>query len=146
MITAATKYTAARRLAAAPKGSSPSPRPSPPGEGDKGVSVARVPMIFVPSASSRRVMLMDWWWKEIKEGGFLHTYVQREKAKVPTMLRQVARVMAGFKQNNKSDFRLVASVPARLAHRLKAEDPDFFADNQNLKNLRRDNPDVVVKL
>ena len=91
-------------------------------------------------------MLQEWWWRECREGGFLQEYVRREKGRMPGAIRQVARLMANFKQNNKSDFRLVASVPARLYQRLKAEDPDFFSDNQNLKNLRRDNPDVVVKL
>jgi hypothetical protein len=128
MILAANKYSSVRAAKPAAK---------PP---------ATPPRIFVPTASTRRIMMRDWWWREIKDGGFLHEYVRKEKAQMPTQLRRVARLMANFKQNNKSDFRLVASVPARLMHRLKAEDPDFFSDNQNLKNLRRDNPDVVVKL
>ena len=106
----------------------------------------RSPQILVPTANGRRVMLKDWWFQECKEGGFLHEYIRREKGRMPQMLRNVARVMAGFKQNNKSDFRLIAAVPARLYQRLKAEDKDFFSDNQNLRNLRRDNPDVTVKL
>jgi len=104
------------------------------------------PMILIPTASGRRTLLKDWWHKECKEGGFLAEYIRREKGMMPQQLRKVARLMAGFKQNSKSDFRLIASVPARLYQRLKQEDPDFFSDNQNLKNLRRDNPDVVVKL
>ena len=106
----------------------------------------KTPHIFVPTEASRRMLLRDWWWRETREGGFLREYVRREKGCMPRELRKVARVMASFTQNPKSDFRLVASVPARLYQRLKAEDPDFFADNQNLKNLRRDNPDAVVKI
>lgn len=102
--------------------------------------------ILIPTAATRRLLLRDWWHKETKEGGLINDYVRREKHQMPQLMRNVARVMASFKQNNKSDFRLIASVPARLYQRLKNEDPDFFSDNQNLRNLRRDNPDAVVKL
>jgi len=106
----------------------------------------RSPGIFVPTAASRRMLLQDWWWRETKEGGGLHEYVRREKGQMPTMIRRVARLMASFEQNTRSDVRLVAAVPARLYQRLKDLDQDFFSDNQNLKSLRRDNPEAVVKL
>ena len=135
MIIAATKNCDVRAKASAKPGATES-RPT----------KAKAPQIFIPTANTRRMLLRDWWHRECKEGGFLHEYIRREKGQMPGQIRKVARLMASFQQNNKSDFRLIASVPARLAQRLKAEDPDFFADNQNLKNLRRDNPDVVVRL
>lgn len=106
----------------------------------------QAPRILIPTAATRRLLLRDWWHRETKDGGLLANYVAREKHQMPRLMRNVARMMASFQQNNKSDFRLIASVPARLYQRLKKEDPDFFSDNQNLRNLRRDNPDAVVKL
>jgi hypothetical protein len=135
MIIAATKHCDVRKTAKAHT-SKPSPA----------AAKTSAPQIFIPTVAARRILLRDWWHKECKEGGFLHEYIRREKGRMPAQIRQVARLMANFKQNPKSDFRLIASVPARLYQRLKAEDPDFFSDNQNLRNLRRDNPDVVVKL
>lgn len=88
--------------------------------------------------------LRDWYWREIKEGGFLHEYLADEKRRTPQMIRRVARVMDGFQQNNRSDVRRLADIPARLYHRWKAEDKDFFSDDNNLRSLKRDNPDLPV--
>jgi len=131
MIEIASKYGGVRT----PKAKGAARRPAP-----------AAPQILIPTAATRVTLLRDYWWKEIKEGGFLHEYVRREKGTMGASIRRVARFMSGFKPNHKSDFRLVARVPARLAQRLKAEDPDFFSDDRNLKNLKRDNPDVCVYL
>ena len=86
----------------------------------------------------------EFFWREMREGGRLHRYLQRERHTSVKRLRRVARHMQNFRQNNKSDLRLLAAVPAREFFRWKQEDPDFWADDKNLKSLRRDNPDVCV--
>lgn len=85
-------------------------------------------------------------WRELREGGYLHEYLRREKAMSNHRLRAVARRMNGWRQNTRSDFRLVAAVPAREYHRWKKEDADFWLDDNNLRSFRRDNPDAQVFL
>lgn len=88
----------------------------------------------------------EWFWRELREGGYLHGYIAREKARADRDLRKVAIAMDGFKQNNKSDWRLLAAVPARNYHRWQQEDRHFWDDNANLRSYRRDNPDARVYL
>lgn len=107
---------------------------------------SKAPQLFIPTVTGARarVKLGEWYWKEIKEGGFLCEYLAAEKRKTPRMIRRIAQVMDGFQQNNKSDFQRLAAIPARLYHRWKAEDEHFFDDNDNLRSLKRDNPDLPV--
>lgn len=90
--------------------------------------------------------LRDWWFQEIKEGGFIHNYIGLEKHRMKDRFRAIARKMGHWRQPTNTDLQLRAAVPARLYHRLKQEDPHFFEDNRNLKNLKRDNPEAFVKL
>lgn len=103
------------------------------------------PFILVKRLA-RMQKLKDWWHKEIKDGGFLHQYVRQEKYQMPDRFRAIARKFVDWKQPTKTDFQLRAAIPARLYHRLRNEDPHFFEDNANLKSLKRDNPDVFVKV
>jgi hypothetical protein len=128
MLLTAGKYSTVRQV------QTPGPRPAP----------TRAPRLFVPTISGARDCLRDWYWRELKEGGFLDRYLKAEKARTPAMIRQVARLMAGFQQNNKSDFRRICTIPARLYHRWKAEDEHFFEDDGNLRSLKRDNPDLPI--
>lgn len=105
---------------------------------------AGAPRVWIPTITGARLHLRDWWWREIKEGGFLHRYLHAEKARTPGMIRTAARLMDGFTQNPRSDFRRLATIPARLYHRWKAEDEAFFDDDDNLRSLKRDNPDLPV--
>jgi len=86
----------------------------------------------------------EYMWRELREGGRLYQYLRRERHQGPRRIRAVARQMHGFRQNNKSEFRLRAAVPAREYFRWLQEDPDFWADNRNLKSLKRDNPDMAI--
>lgn len=86
----------------------------------------------------------EYMWRELREGGVLKRYLDHERATSPRRQRAVARRMSSFRQNNKSDLRLVAAVPAREFMRWKQEDPDFWLDDKNLKSLRRDNPDMCI--
>lgn len=102
------------------------------------------PALFVPTLQGQKDSISEWFWREMKEGGWLHNYFQREKAQNPAMIRRVARFMCGFKQNNQSSFKRVATVPAKLYHRWKQEDEHFFECDNNLRSLRRDNPDLPI--
>ena len=106
----------------------------------------RTPNVFIPAQARKTIKAQEWLDREFREGGFLRKYLDNEVGRMPHLLRQLARRRHGFRQNNRSDLRLLASIPARLYHRLKAMDPHFFDDNQNLKSLRRDNPDACVYL
>jgi len=101
------------------------------------------PAVIVPKRGE--LMNLDaWFWSELREGGYLHEYLRREKATSERRLRSVARRMHGTQQNNKSDWRLLAAVPAREYQRWKKEDPHFWSDNNNLRSFRRSNPDACV--
>jgi hypothetical protein len=86
----------------------------------------------------------EWLWRELREGGRLHEYLAREKSTSGRRLRNVARRMDGFQQNNCSDLRLLAAVPAREYHRWKKEDQHFWEDDANLRSLRRDNTEACI--
>lgn len=103
------------------------------------------PNVVVPR-HGKDISFEEWYWKELREGGVLQEYLAREKDEraVRGRYRRVAKSMAGFQQNNKSDFQMKAAIPLRDYFRWKAEDPHFFEDDKNLRSLKRDNPDVVV--
>ena len=77
--------------------------------------------------------------RAMRTGGFYHEYLRREKALSEQRMREVARAKHGCRPNPKSDFRLVAQVPAREFIRWKKEDKHFWMDDNNLRSLRRDN-------
>jgi hypothetical protein len=87
-----------------------------------------------------------WWKRELRTGGELNEYLRVEKARTTQRYRRVARAAQDFKQNNKSEVRKVAEVPARDYFRWLREDPDFWKDNKNLRSLKRDNPDACIYL
>lgn len=77
--------------------------------------------------------------RALREGGFYHEYLRREKALSEQRLREVARRKAGVRPNPKSELRLLAQVPAREFIRWKKVDKHFWMDDNNLRSLRRDN-------
>lgn len=98
--------------------------------------------ILVPSF--RKLLThREWRWRELREGGALFHYLRAKRAATGERWRGVARARAGFKQNNKSDLQLVASVPAYDFHRWRRVDKDFWKDPKNIKALKRDNPNHV---
>ena len=104
------------------------------------------PNVFIPTLErmNRALTAREWVEREFREGGYLRRYLHHEVHQMPHLLRQVARRQDGFRQNNRSEYRRLATLPARLYMRLKAMDPHFFEDDKNLKSLRRDNADVCV--
>lgn len=104
---------------------------------------APVPQVLV-RRHRRALAWRDWFYRELKDGGHLQTYLARERARTAERYRRVARATRQFKQNARSDLRVLAQVPARDFLRWRKTDPDFWSDNANLRSLRRDNPDVKV--
>jgi len=135
MIHIAGKYTTVRDARRIPR---PPRRPA--------VRTARPPAhgLFLPTLTGKANCIQEWFWRELKDGGQLHAYFQREKAALPRAMRLAARLMHGFKQNPKSDFVRKASLPAKLYHRWKTVDEQFFDDDNNLRSLKRDNPDLPI--
>jgi hypothetical protein len=142
MIQAASKYarvTTATRAMEAPDGGVPAsdtgPRRQPP----------RAFQVLVPRAGAF-VSMGEWFWKELREGGALHRYLQRERARFQGQVRSIGRRMQHWRQNPKSDWELEFAVPARLYHRWLKEDPNFWRDRSNLRSLKRDNPELTIKV
>ena len=98
--------------------------------------------ILVPSFR-KLLSHREWRWRELREGGALFHYLRMKRAHTADRWRGVARARASFRQNNKSDLQLVASVPAYDFHRWRRVDPDFWKDPKNIKALKRDNPNHV---
>lgn len=101
-------------------------------------------IIASKAKETKPVDFLKWWRDELRTGGELAEYLRIEKARTTERYRAVAKKNWDWKQNNRSDIRKVADIPLRDYFRWIKEDPDFFADNKNLRSLKRDNPDVCV--
>jgi hypothetical protein len=143
VIEQASKYSDVR-AAATRNPSTPTARTSVPPRRSRPATTA-APAVLIPKHTDL-VNWEEWIWRELRDGGRLHAYLQREKATSNQRLRKVARQMHGARQNNQSDWRLVAAVPAREYQRWKKEDPHFWEDDSNLRSFRRSNPDACVYL
>jgi len=139
-VRAATKVAPSHAARLSRANGGPHVRSSP---GPSASSKPAAPAFFMPKRE-QMISRPEWFWRELKEGGVLHQYLARERAQTERRYRKVARQMDGWKQNNRSDWRLLAAVPARDFHRWRGEDPHFWEDDKNLKSLRRDNPDAAV--
>lgn len=106
---------------------------------------ARRSNLFVPKLG-KDIPFSDWYFRELREGGVLAEYVRREKHQSARRHREVAQRNAGFQQNKRSDFRLLAAIPAREYFRWRKVDADFWSDDKNLKSYKRDTPDACVYL
>ena len=147
MIQPATKYASLPR-AAASRPPAPVPSAARPGSlpGRAAPSPAVLNIVNKRAKAMTPAAFQEWMFKACRPGGELHEYERRERARTSERYRAVARQQHGFQQNNKSDLRRVADIPARDYFRWLREDPDFFHDNKNLKSLKRDNSDVCVYL
>ena len=85
----------------------------------------------------------DWKWKELREGGCLHRYLQIKRHQTRDRWEAVGKARAGFRQNPKSDLQLMASIPAYDYFRWLGLDRYFFRDPKNLRALKRDNDHVT---
>lgn len=86
----------------------------------------------------------DWFMKEIREGGVLQRYLERERHTTTARFRRVAKHRASFQQNNQSDVRLAASIPAKDYFRALRVDRHFWHDRTNCRAYKRDNPDAFM--
>lgn len=86
----------------------------------------------------------EWFWRELREGGYLNHYLKRERHRHKENVRRVAKRYVDYKPNPKSDWQLLAAVPARLYHRWSKVDRDFWRDDSNLRSLKRDNPELPI--
>jgi hypothetical protein len=97
--------------------------------------------IYIPPPKA--VAQSEWRWKELREGGCLHAYLNHMRAQTSRRWRAVGRARANFQQNPKSDLQLMASIPAYDYFRWLRMDKHFFKDPKNLRALKRDNPCVT---
>lgn len=106
---------------------------------------ARVPEILIRK-HRERLNLRQQAERELKEGGYLRRYLDRMRAQTEKRYRKVAQATKDWKQNNKSDCRVLAHIPIHDYIRWTKTDKHFFDDDNNLRSLRRDNPDARVYL
>ena len=137
MIATAGKYTDVRQAAHTGE------RPAFAGRTGSRRPVTGAPAIVSPNRK-KLINMREWFWKELRDGRILNKYLSRERARVDHDIRNVARKVHGTRPNSRSDMELLATIPARLFHRWRQEDPDFWKDDANLKRLKRDNPDLPV--
>lgn len=105
----------------------------------------RVPNIFIPTTTAL-IGWKDWSTREMRPGGLIAELLDWERRTSAARFRAVARARRHYQPNPKSDTRLVASIPAPEFFRARQVDRHFWADNQNLKNYKRDNPDAFIRL
>jgi hypothetical protein len=101
-----------------------------------------VPHIFIPKLTEV-VRWDEWMWSELREGGYLHEYLRREKALSVRRQRAVSRKASRVKPKGDSEWECKAMVPAREFFRWREQDEHFWDDDSNLKSLKRDNPDLA---
>jgi hypothetical protein len=82
--------------------------------------------------------------KAWRDDGMFRRYLEAEKHTTELRIRKVGRQMDGFRQNNKSEWRLKAAVPMREFLRFQRLDKDFWSDDSNLRSLKRDNPNMAI--
>lgn len=111
-----------------------------------GVSAAPPAIPLLLPQPGEAVSWPEWWWRELREGGFLRRYLEREKVRLKEEIGASGKRERNFEQNRKSEFRRLASIPARLFFRWLQEDRHFWEDRKNLKSLKRDNPDLPIWL
>ena len=85
----------------------------------------------------------DWKWKELREGGCLHRYLNIKRHQTRDRWEMAGKFRHGFRQNSKSDLQLMATIPMYDYFRLLKLDPFFFRDFGNLRSLKRDNDHVT---
>lgn len=103
------------------------------------------PNVFIPSFSAL-IGWKEWATREMRTGGLIEQTLDWEKRTSAARFRSVAVARRDHQHNPKSDTRLVASIPAPEFFRARQVDKDFWADQQNLKNYKRDNPDAFIRL
>lgn len=99
--------------------------------------------VLVPKRGAL-IGLRDILWRELREGGMFHRYLEREKAGRTARARAVAKAFSGCRPNPKNDMPLSFAVPMRDAIRLLQMDPHFFDDDWNLRYLKRQEPDLPI--
>lgn len=95
----------------------------------------------------------DWVQNELRTGGFFDRYIRREKANVPAMERRIAQRFHNARPARWRDLpkpareieaELQFAVSRRTYLRMREMDPHFWDDVNNLKSLKRDNPDACI--
>tara|TARA_Y100000593_G_scaffold29704_2_gene58883 strand:+ start:518 stop:952 length:435 start_codon:yes stop_codon:yes gene_type:complete len=138
MIIQATKYASVSRLASQQAGRGQGTSRS--GKLRGHVKARSGPAIRVKGPKG--VTFEEWWSKEMKEGNILHKYFDRVRHSAPKRWRKVAQRASRRTQNNQSDHRVLAQVPLNDYLRWKQVDEHFWQDDNNLRKLRQDNPDL----
>jgi hypothetical protein len=103
---------------------------------------AQFPSVFIPVFPN--VNFRDWFWRETKDGGLVHTYLRRQHAQQRDRLRAAARRVYHHQQNPQSEMRKRASIPLYeyISAPKTTNDPHFWDDlNAGLKWLAKDNPE-----
>ena len=104
---------------------------------------ASIPQILIKQSRQRQTW-NDYLRKAFRDEGIFQRYLRAERYNTAKRIRAVGKDMAGWKQNNKSEWRMISAMPARDFMRLHKVDPHFIADKQNRRRLKADNPDMII--
>jgi hypothetical protein len=106
---------------------------------------SKFPHVFIP-AFNALIGWRDWATRELRTGGLFERHLDWERRTSAARFRAVQKARNGYQHNPKSDTRLVASIPVQEFWRARQVDKDFWSDNSNLRNYKRDNPEAFIRL
>jgi hypothetical protein len=134
VMVAGTKYGNAREQALQ-SGRSREPRPG-------GSERPAGPLLKV--TNRHLVDVGEWFLRELREGGEMWLYFQRERERIRQQSLALKRRMRNWRQDPRADYEVLARIPFAAYYRWTQEDPHFFDDLSNLKRLKRDDETAVV--
>lgn len=104
-----------------------------------------VPNVLIKMPTQKLVDIGDWFCRELREGSWFHEYHRRRKWRAREKEMPLVRAKwRDYRPNPKSEFQLMASVPASMYYSWYMEDEYFWDDDSNYKLLKRGDPDVMV--
>jgi hypothetical protein len=80
--------------------------------------------------------------RRLRDPEFHKRYVEYEKIENRKQARRIFQKYKNRKQKKSSELWMEAVVPARLFYRWKQVDPHFWEDDNNVKRIIKDNPEL----
>ena len=84
-----------------------------------------------------------WVERSMRQGNFLHKYLERERARTNHRMTQTAEAFKDYKRKPGSEFELISVMDGRTFQRWNQTDPGIIEDPKEFKKLIRDNPEMT---
>lgn len=82
-----------------------------------------------------------WWHKSLQPDGIVTRCLQRDREQNRKRLKQLA-AKYHKRTANKSEYQLEMVLPGNLYFMLLRTDPDYFRDEESIRKLKRDTPEI----